>query len=567
MLKNFFTHYLNILEKSGFNTPLISYLSHNYTYKDILSISQKFIEEIRYFDNSSSPIAIELNRSPEYYAALLACINLGRPFIPLDNRYPENLKQHIFHQTCARVLISSENKKPKFQQLNNSMLVNNEFDDIFAIFYTSGSTNVPKGVKLSYSSIENRFNWMWDLFPYNNHEKQLFKANTIFIDSLWECFGAFLKGIPTFIADSDLVNEPLDLLNVCYEQHITRITVVPSYLKAMLSTGITDSEFKDKTKNIDYWIVSGERFDNALAKQLFTLNPNSKILNLYGSTEVMGDVTYHLVNKNSFIHENVPIGINILNNDIKIIDNNKRPITDNDTPGDIVVSGIHVTPGYVDETANVNVFIDMNLDGDVKRWYVTGDTGFIYNNYLVYIGRKDRIVKINGARANLDIIESIIREQTSIYEAAVAQDEQNNVCVFIVLKQNTSILEYELKEYINMKYIGLPITPIFYIRDILPKTISGKINYIQLKESIKHNLIENSNDSQADIHTLKKIVEKILATSEIATSDNLFNLGLHSLNAVQLAGIIRKTFKKGIKIKQIFEKPTIKDIYDMLFVD
>lgn len=568
MLQNFFTYYLSILEKENLNSHLITYLGRTYTYSDILSLTNKAIEEIKKLDNSRNPIAIELKRSPDYYAAILACIKLGRPFIPIDNRYPGQLKEHIFNQTQARVLISSNHQETKYQPIESHSLINGEFDNIFAIFYTSGSTNTPKGVKLSYAAIENRFNWMWDLFPYASDEKQLFKANTIFIDSLWECFGAFLKGIPTFIADIELVKEPIDLLNVCSEQHITRITVVPSYLKAMLSTGISDAEFKNKTQNIRYWIVSGERFDNALAEQLFKLSPESKILNLYGSTEVMGDVTYHLINRNSFIHESIPIGITISNNCVKIIDNNDQCIYENNIPGAIVVSGKHVTPGYVDKTANINVFVDMNLDGELKRWYITGDTGFIQDDYLVYTGRKDRTVKINGARVNLEVIESIVREHGSVYEAAVAQDIlDNNVSIFIVLTPNSTTTESELKVHINAKYAGLPITPILHFRESLPKTISGKINYIVLKESLRHTFVESLTSNKDDIQRLKDIAEKILATPNIDISDNLFDLGLHSLNAVQLAGTIRKIFKKNIKIKQIFERPTIQDIHEILSVD
>lgn len=79
------------------------------------------------------------------------------------------------------------------------------------------------------------------------------------------------------------------------------------------------------------WICSGETLSITLADQFFTtFNDEDKILaNFYGSTEVMGDVTYYLLSKHLQLQEleKVPIGKNCLCLNMKtpqnVITNNK----------------------------------------------------------------------------------------------------------------------------------------------------------------------------------------------------------------------------------------------------
>lgn len=573
---DFFINHLNVLSENNLNNLLLHYKGKDFSFLDLKKAQEKLVNSILLLDNSLSPIAIEIQRSPAYYISILAALELRRPFIPIDIRYPLELKKYIFAQTKASLLLTclKDSQDIELQPLGSTFssqnpLNDNDLKDIFAIFYTSGSTNVPKGVKLSYEGIENRFSWMWENFPYQTSEKQLFKANSIFIDSLWECLGGFLKGVPTFIAEEGLVQEPQDLLSECSKQAITRITVVPSYLKALLNTSYTPEEFMHKTAAIKYWIVSGEKFNKREAEHLYRLSPHAHILNLYGSTEVMGDVTYHVLTKNSFSYESIPIGKSIKNNTVLLLDEKHKIITYPHVQGKVVVSGAHVTPGYIESEKDEKTFISLTVDNVEKRFYVTGDIGiFQEDHHIVYIGRKDRTIKVNGIRVNLDVLESTMREHPLVYDVAAINEREGNVFIFLVMKifPLPDDIEINLRNHFNTQYLGALINYQFVYKKELPKTISGKINYLALKEHYKNQTISTYNEQiSTEISSLMEITKRVLATPFITLEDNLFHNGLNSLNAIQLAATIRKAFSKNIKVKQIFENPTVKNIHELLF--
>lgn len=573
MSGNFFIERLDFLAGYHRDKALLHYRGRDYSFNDIELICDKLLESLP-DELSQSPIALELDRSPLYYAAIICCIKLRRPFIPIGSTYSAELKEHILQETKASILIksSSEENEYSLKILNYKTyeVMDEGFDEVFAIFYTSGSTALPKGVKLSHAAVENRFSWMWNLFPYRSHEKQLFKAGIVFIDSLWECLGAFLQGYPTFIAHDELVYEPQKLLEACFHYSITRITVVPSYLKALLRSTLNDDEFVTNTVSIKYWIVSGEQFDKDLAEKIFTLAPKAKILNLYGSTEIMGDVTYHILSTKSFEKQNIPIGKSIVNNSVIIVNDRYEIITHDETEGSILVSGNQVTTGYINSDKNDKTFVMKNIDGHNKRWYVTGDVGILYKNSLICIGRKDRQAKVHGARINLNIIESIINSHPMVNDAAAIGDNFGGVCIFVVPRETKStplsLLQSTLKQYLDDRNIGPKLLPQFLIIDVLPKTSSGKINHLSLKNNLEILRAQNNTDSSnSNMLKLIEVVQKTLAIPHIEPSENLFNIGLHSLNAIHLAATIRKRFEKNIKIKQIFDKPSINDIYETLF--
>ena len=109
-----------------------------------------------------------------------------------------------------------------------------EDNPLVCVLYTSGSTGVPKGVRLRSVNIMNRLEWYWRLFPFGDDDIGCHKTSLLFVDSLTEILSCVLKVIPLQICDSETVSRVDKMIESLHKYKVTRLVVVPSLLKAIL---------------------------------------------------------------------------------------------------------------------------------------------------------------------------------------------------------------------------------------------------------------------------------------------------------------------------------------------
>lgn len=280
-------------------------------------------------------VAVCLPPSIEMIVSLLAIFKTGSAYLPLDSVFPSDRIAHILEDakpillvTSASVLESSPafaravERVPHFdvEETNSENgLEGADLDSarssLAAVLYTSGSTGTPKGVRLEHKTILHRLRWQWRKFPYDEGEVACFKTSLTFVDSIAEIWGPLLAGKPLQIVPKEVVQDTERFISLLDECKITRLVLVPSLLKAILeilkSKGMKDTVL-DQLK---MWICSGEVLSSRLLLDFFQVFPSDKTMcNFYGSTEVMGDVTYASFESENQVLEaivdsKVPIGM------------------------------------------------------------------------------------------------------------------------------------------------------------------------------------------------------------------------------------------------------------------
>lgn len=262
-------------------------------------------------------------------------------------------------------------------------------ESVFCLMYTSGSTGRPKGVRLTHGSLLNRLNWQWKRFPYVANEVCCLKTSISFVDSICEMFGPLLKGIRLLIIRKCLLMDINGLIKVLNENSLTRLIVVPSLLSVLLEYFTMN---KTKILSLRYLISSGENLSSNLVESFFDIYPsNCQLINLYGSTEVMGDVTYEVFCSSEDLKEKcidgrISIGIPIDNMRVDIIDEDQHGI------GEMFVSGPGVADGY-HRTDSFNDKFIRSINHKGKFSFRTGDMAKIWNGRLILFGRSDYQVK------------------------------------------------------------------------------------------------------------------------------------------------------------------------------
>lgn len=408
---------------------------------DMLSnqIAHAILHEIKpkQFDDSYENdyvICVSMEPSIELIIALLGVWKTGAAYMPLDTAARIDTMEHILNDAKPILIIHNENH-PNTSVFGNYTSIS--FDklklhvsksasgpvnagetygkgklDIAVIFYTSGSTGISRGVRLSHANIQNRLLWQWDTFPYNlNETKTIFKTSIEFIDAVTEVWSPLCCGLSLVIVTKTVQNDIEKLIAVLEKYEIQRITLVPTILRTLLLY-LSVGPNVEKLKNLKLVISSGEPLTAQLAKDFYKqFSENEHTLcNLYGTTETMGDVTYFICSgsKQAEKLDHIPIGRPAYNTIVYLLDTDLRPVK-NGLHGDIYVSGANVCRGYVNNR-DADKFIHNYFTLDDNMFFQTGDYGCYRNGVIFFSGRIDSRVKVRGKRVDLSDIEKHLVE-------------------------------------------------------------------------------------------------------------------------------------------------------------
>jgi amino acid adenylation domain-containing protein len=383
-------------------------------------------------------VGVCMDRSIEMVVGLLATLKAGGAYVPLDLAWPKERLAFVVNDASLDILLTQEplcERLPengvRFVCLDRWSAAGDESegnlairvtpDNLAYVIYTSGSTGRPKGVLGLHRGAVNRFVWMWKTYPFAAEEVCCARTSLSFVDSVWEVFGPMLCGIPTVMVPDDKVKDISRLVTTLADCHVTRLVLVPSLLRAMLESS---DNLGKRLPELKYWVTSGEALAADLEQRFRESVPHGILINLYGSSEVAGDVTC-FDTRNSVSRQSVPIGRPISNTRIYIVDRHLQPVPIG-VPGELLVGGDGLARGYHNlRELTAEKFIRSPFFSEQgARIYRTGDLArYLPDGNIQFLGRCDNQVKIRGHRIELGEIESTLVQHEAVREAAVAAHE------------------------------------------------------------------------------------------------------------------------------------------------
>jgi amino acid adenylation domain-containing protein len=537
-------------------------------------------------------VAICVKRSPEALVGLLGILKAGGAYVPIDPSYPAERVAFLLKDSRAPILITQQHlvealpassadvicldsswKEIARESTQNLPVVTTAGNAAY-IIYTSGSTGTPKGtVSPHYASI-NRFQWMWRTYPFAATDVCCQKTSLSFVDSVWEIFGPLLQGTKLIIIADDVVRDPHQLVRTLSAHKITRIVLVPSLLRVILEQG---NDIEKILGSLKYWICSGEELSRDLARSLKSKLGHSVLINLYGSSEVAGDVTCQKVNDLVDL-EYIPIGRPSDNISTYVVDDYFQPVPPGIT-GELCISGAGLARGYLNNhelTAEKFIPNPFSAEPDA-RMFKTGDLArYQQDGTLQFLGRSDHQVKIRGNRVELGEIEATLRCHPMVSNAVASfrglTGGDNTLVCYVVphaehLPDQQNELTSELRVFLKTKLPEYMIPGVFVLLERLPLTPNGKIDRRALpspdglQPQSKETLIAPRDDLERG---LAQIWKKVLGLDSVGVKDNFFDSGGHSLLAVRLVSEIEKEFSQRIPLVSLFQKATIEHLADIL---
>ncbi|ALC47897.1 e [Drosophila busckii] len=539
-------------------------------------------------------VAVCMQPSEALVTTLLAIWKAGGAYLPIDPSFPANRIHHILLEARPTLVVRDDDiDAQRFQgtptlsltelyakslQLSGGNLLSEEMlrggnDHIAIVLYTSGSTGVPKGVRLPHENILNRLQWQWSTFPYTNNETVgVFKTALTFVDSIAELWGPLMCGLAILVVPKVVTKDPTRLVVLLEKYKIRRLVLVPTLLRSLLmylkmeGGGVAQKLLY----NLQIWVCSGEPLAVSLASSFFDYFDEGvhHLYNFYGSTEVMGDVTYFACEskKQLSLYDNVPIGIPVSNTVIYLLDADYRPVKNGEI-GEIFASGLNLAAGYVNGR-DPERFLENPLAVEKKyaRLYRTGDYGSLKNGNIMYEGRTDSQVKIRGHRVDLSEVEKNVAELPLVEKAMVlcyhAGHVDQAILAFVKLRDDAPMVtEMQLEGRLKDKLADY-MTPQVIIIEQVPLLVNGKVDRQALLKSYE---TANNNEGDSSIvldYDYSQVPEQLKLTARdlfetvggvigrstrasLSPHSNFYELGGNSLNSIFTVTLLRE---KGYNI-------------------
>lgn len=532
------------------------------------------------------PVAVMLDRSAEFLISILAILKAGGIYMPVNPAYPAERINYMLANSGAGSLLTLQElfSNPEISYPVNTVLIDRDKAEINScaivnpersynagvyVIYTSGSTGEPKGVTGLQKGLLNRLQWGWVSYPFEANEVCCQKTNISFVDHVAEIFSPLLKGMPlVMISEADMAD--IYRFTLCLkEASITRLTLVPSLLQAMIAE---KKEKQIELPALNCVTCSGEELSFQLVTEFHAVFAGVKLLNIYGSTEVSADVTcYETIPELSEGtvrgNKRIPIGKPIFNTKIVIVNKNDQlqPVG---VPGEIVIAGDAVVSGYNNEVeltaakfASISCFprVPVFRSGDLGRWLPDGT--------IEYLGRIDHQVKLRGMRIRLGEIEQALVSHDTITEAVVVTvGEGNDRYLAAYYKAENPIKIQTLKTYLLALLPDYMLPSSFIGLAAFPLTLSGKTDRNALPAP-QINTGEEYEPASGELEEkLVEIWSAILKTKKetISVNDSFFDLGGHSLRAMTLVNRIQGELGIELSIKKVFEHKTIRNLARVL---
>lgn len=519
---------------------------------------------------NGSLVGLVLTRSIDMLVAILGVLKAGGAYVPIDPSYPIDRIKFILEDSRTSLLITNldnlEYNVPilnvnKISDSNNMELdylenENKSYKNKLAyIIYTSGSTGRPKGVEIEHQSIINLFKGISQSVDFSKNKNILSLTSCAFDIFVLETLFPLSKGMTVFLADEEEQEDPNLISEILIKNNIKILQLTPSRAR-MLINNISKEAFK----KISDVLIGGEEISGNLLEEI-RLRTNAKIYNMYGPTET----TVWSTIKELTWENGITIGSPIANTFTYILDENKNMLPIG-IIGELYISGHGVARGYVNSNLSKGSFqpdpyvkgMRMYKTGDLARWTIDGE--------LQYIGRKDRQVKINGNRIEMGEIENHLMMNSTIREAVVLQGSNSFgdkiLCAYIV--SNKVINKEMIKKQLYKKLPRYMIPSKIIQVDSLPLTANGKLDVVKLKDYTdkyveKVENLDNMSYLDDTERKLQMIWKDVLSLEKIKVDEDFYELGGHSLKAVDLMHKINKEFRLMIPLKDIIKLHTIKD--------
>ncbi len=471
----------------------------SYSYQNLLDESDKLAHILLQSegDLNEKRVAFMVNPGFDYVKTQWAIWRAGGIAVPLCITYPLPSLQYVIEDTFAEIIVAGEEymeilsplateKNLRLISLSSLPSVENTTISLpeigkerrAMILYTSGTTNLPKGVVSTHANIEAQVEtlvnaWEWSkndhilcVLPLH-HVHGIINVTSC---ALWS--GAKVEYLSSFSAEA--------VFDAFFKGEINVFMAVPTIYFKLISywESAAESDKASITACLSKFrlMVSGSAALPVSVMEKWKIISTHTLLERYGMTEIGMGISnpYHGERKAGYI------GMPLAGVEVRLADESNQEVAVG-MPGEIQIKGSNVFLEYWNKPeATAKAF---NQEG----WFLTGDIAVVEEGYYRILGRDSiDIIKSGGYKISALEIEEILRTNPSIADCSVIgvpnEEWGELVAAVLILKEGESIDLKELNGWMREKMPAYKTPRLYQIAKELPRNAMGKVTKNDLKK-------------------------------------------------------------------------------------
>lgn len=350
-------------------------------------------------------VGLHIGRSAHAVITLLGVLLAGASYVPLDPEWPAARVKRVADDAKVARIVTAADVDVLLALGQSTAPIRPTPDQLAYVLYTSGSTGMPKGVRIPHRALATYVRWARETygegltFPLFSQLTFDLTVTSVFVPL---CSRGTIRSYPRSNAKTDLA-----VLDVFDDDAVDIVKLTPSHVGLLSDRNLANSR-------VAQLILGGEEFTTALARRtLDRFGGNVQLHNEYGPTEATVGCTLHTFDPRRDTGATVPIGRPIRGATVTVCDPAGNPLPDG-VMGELRIGGTGVADGYLGRP-------ELSAERFVDGRYRSGDLGRTRPDGIIeYLGRSDDQVKIAGVRVELGEVEAVLAAHPAVSGAAVA---------------------------------------------------------------------------------------------------------------------------------------------------
>lgn len=446
-------------------------------------------------------VALYMKNSAAFIELLYAISHVGAVALPMNYRLSGEEVAYIARHAGAELILADSEFSEVFAdsglsvrlldidaQANSALIFGDAGSqdiatprhgaDLYRLMYTSGTTDRPKGVMLSYD------NFYWKSADHRTALDLTSRDRLLVVGPLYHVGACDIPGLGLHLCGGTLVVlRDFDVgatFAAIEAEQITGIWLAPVMTSMMLS-----EPRKNRTDSLRWCVGGGERTPENRIRSFAEVFPNGRYVDAYGMTETFGGDCFMTAGRE--IDKIGSVGVLVPHLDMEIRNEGGRTLPPMQE-GELCMRGPKVTRGYwKDPDRTAAAFFD---DG----FFRSGDVGYIdEDGYLFLTDRKKDLIISGGENVASSEIERVLYEMDGVFEAAVIarpDDKWGEVPVAVIVATPGVELTFDgISRHCRRHLAGFKCPKDLFVVETLPRNPSGKI----LKRALRKMIVVTSN--------------------------------------------------------------------------
>ncbi|MFN2633629.1 MAG: amino acid adenylation domain-containing protein [Thermoanaerobaculia bacterium] len=575
-------------ERAG-SAPAVAEEGRVWTYADLARSSQAVAE--RLLAQGLMPgdvVAVGGRRSFGLIASLLGVLRSGGVLLTLDPALPPARRKLMFEESRGRhaLRVGETSKEPFWDELSDLLPVDIRDDGGFQdgifprfggdlplpsgndpayVFFTSGTSGVPKAVLGCHKGLSHFLRWQRDTFKIGPGDRCAQLTGLSFDVVLRDIFLPLTSGATLHLPapDRDIASEKI--LSWFEEEGITAIHTVPSVAQSWLAAVPAGA----RLRRLRWAFFAGEPLTDTVVRRWFAAFPGAgRAVNLYGPTETTLAKCFFPVPEDppGGIQ---PVGGPLPNTQVLLL-NPEGGLCGVGEVGEIGIRTPFRTLGYVNTPEEQRRrFVTNPFRGEESDLiYRTGDRGrYRLDGTVSILGRTDDQVKVRGVRVEPAEVAAVLSRLPGVEACAVVsrKDEKGEIglVAYVVSSARTPETTAGLRGRLSTQLPAALVPSAFVFLEKLPLTPNGKLDRSALPAPDfategRSTRFEPPRTPVEEV--VASIWTSILGVDRVGVHDNFFELGGHSLKATQVISRLGDAFALSLPVRLLFEAPTLEGL-------